>query len=218
MPEFSWSQELIRGGITVASVAIGGWIALRNYRSNAWWEAKRKAYEEVIGALEECGTSYQQMANARHDTSVEALSDKIETARIRIFTLKRQSTFLMSDEALTALDSLVVQELGSHMKSDDEVAKFRALQLHYDGALNAFVLASRVDLGVAGLPTRIKHGWMRTRASTRSLWSRTAPARAELGPKAQHSLLCIWFGDAEAARRKARGLEPQDDGKPTPAA
>lgn len=44
-------QELIRGAVTVASVFIGGRMAMRTYRSNQWWDARRKTYQTATELL-----------------------------------------------------------------------------------------------------------------------------------------------------------------------
>ncbi|HRH97469.1 MAG TPA: hypothetical protein PLB55_16125 [Prosthecobacter sp.] len=112
MPEENMlTQALISGAVTVASVFIGGRMAMRTYRSNQWWDARRKTYEaatEILWRLAQFELhvwSWQvdRMKGSVSESDIPEEVAKFESVLGELDKLITQGEFNMSRKAYTVL-------------------------------------------------------------------------------------------------------------------
>lgn len=197
--ECSLSHEILKCVGTVLSVIVGGRLAIQTFRSNQWWDAKRKAYEKVISDLELCAhlnaalsVGYEELRYGTLSSSTEFNSElqdnneDFKKASIRLRRQKDRSSFIFSDAAQEVLNRLWLALDECSGMSPDE-GHFSAAA-HYQNALNDFVLAARIDLRVAGLATRLTY----RRTQLQQFFRRAVPWLKRT--KFCYVLVWIWFG------------------------
>jgi hypothetical protein len=180
-------------------------LALRTYRSNQWWDAKRKAYEKVIADLELCAhlnvalsASYEELrygdpaSSAEFRSEVQNNNEEIKNASVRLRRQKDQSSFIMSDGAQGVLNRLWLALDECSNTSPDEGHLWAAS--HYKTALRDFVLAARVDLKVTGLETRLLYTWKQIQQFCGRVAARLKRT------KIYYVIVWIWLGQDAATR------------------
>ncbi|MFM2166137.1 MAG: hypothetical protein RIS79_508 [Verrucomicrobiota bacterium] len=112
MPEDNLvTQELIRGAVTVASVFIGARMAMRTYRSNQWWDARRKAYQtatELLWRLDQLALNVwiwkvDRMKENLSESDIPEAVVQFESVLVELDKLLTQEQFNMSRKAHSLL-------------------------------------------------------------------------------------------------------------------
>jgi len=200
--EISISNELVRGLFTVGAVWLGAWLGLRSHKANKWWETKQKAYEEVIGLLEECRT-LNRTAAILHDQADGSQIDLEASERYekkltelavtegKLRSLKNRSTFMMSDRTQDVLRRLWIsledcRIYDGAVRRGEEAGSYKI-------ALDEFVYAARHDLKVARYTVRLKH-------SLRLFKQAICPHSTALKNGAHYCFWWGWRGEAYADR------------------
>ncbi len=201
---------MIRGGTTIVSVAVGGWLALRTYRSNQWWDEKRKAYAEAIHALVSCRSCCVTLAQRFEDENeflenpINAFDDlnefkcSFEGTLNTVVKVKNTSAYMLSDRALSILESSLIRYPEIRRRHNRNPNQLRGEHLFWDEmandlctTINDFIYESRCDLGVT---SRIKHliisRWQKLRVSSKK-WPGLA----------KRACFVVLYGEAAAKRR-----------------
>lgn len=199
MADINWTKELVRGGIPLAAVLIGGWITLKNYRSSKWWDAKLSAYEEVMVALEECANWYNLKAfswiNDETDRPNDEDLERFNSAWRKLRSRESRAKFMLSDAARQVLHDLSKNlRVVDHETSPGEY--YFELEHCYKTALEDLVFQARVDMKTATLKSRAAYRFSRWRERTKS-WVRRSP-------RFRYFVTAVAFGDeaGEIQRRR----------------
>jgi len=204
--EHMWTQELIRGGVTVASVYIGARMAMNSYRSNQWWDSRRTTYEkaaQILARIERVSLGawlYQEaVLEGRLSAAPEEVirnrghSDEFERALEELYTLSDNGRFNMSYNVRSILKR-IYWSMGKY-----RLRNFRGkspiespLNILGDGA-ERFFHASLADLRMLSWHERIEsmifrfRMWFQPWAFTLVYWLLSV-------------LLVVWFGSEKGCR------------------
>lgn len=210
----SIGQELIRSGVTVASVLIGARLALRTYRSNQWWDARHKTYEKAIEILDRlAGATHEYRMRLRYvidygddpcPSEILQALDKAATdfhdATRDLKSLTSRGRFNMSIAARMILVR-TLEEMTTHQNlADSQCDELSAVRHELLNAIRQFSYAAQVDLQVLSLRTRIESvvskfvSWSIWIISALIYWFRVFGLR-------------IWFGQEKGRQlgKKLRG-------------
>lgn len=208
--DFSWTQELVRGGMTFTAVIIGGWITLRNYRSSKWWDAKLEAYDEVMVALEGCAYCYhlRWASSINEDCGKPSPEDEktFSDAFAKLRSRESRAKFMLSDAARNVLHDLTEKlRRVDYETSRDEI--YSELEGCYKTALDDFVFQARVDMKMADFYPRLAHRISVTRERVKN-WVRRSP-------RFRYFRTTLLFGAAAGERERQRFTH---DGREVPEA
>lgn len=102
-------HELIHGTVTVLSVFVGAWLAMRTYRSNQWWDAKRVKYEAAVKQLQKL-ESLAWDVWLRHSKKADSIDPdykdalgKLKDALEELDKFTDEGSFVMSYKAYASL-------------------------------------------------------------------------------------------------------------------
>ena len=151
------TKEIIKGLFTAASAFAGGLYALRRYRMERLWDHKKRAYDDVVDAMEICIAHYrlEKWQLFLEDMNESCTSQQIEAYRIStskyesaLATLRRIETLgiyvvsARSSEVLTQCLREIRQigrEFSGYAQAIEEEAAFKM-------ALIEFVMYAKHDL------------------------------------------------------------------------
>ncbi|MBN8421537.1 MAG: hypothetical protein J0L73_21660 [Verrucomicrobia bacterium] len=148
---------------------IAGWMAIRAYRTNQWWDMRSKMYAKVVECMHNCSESCRVHCNALRaefneidfiDTNSTANNYSI--ASKNLVSLISQGRFSMSDEALKLLVNLV-EEIRTIFKGEEpDFAKFHETQRLVDRKITSFSHVAKDDLQVYPTRNQLAKIWSRT--------------------------------------------------------
>jgi len=218
---FSIAQELIRGGITFASVIAGAWVALRNHRSNQWWNARHAAYEKAIELLDKINHALFKYSFLSEQPTTPPLpvsqsdimkaGDECQNLYAELESLISRSQFNMSPEAIGILNDASVYVLNM-MKEKS----LREENKHYPTipvirALNALCEEAKNDLQITPLYDKF-------RSSLSDFWIGISEWFLRFfGPvtrKAHLSAWVLWLGEEKGKRGYQDFLQRMHRGQP----
>ncbi len=207
---FSFTQELIRGGITVASVFIGALMAMRTYRSNQWWDARHKAYEKAIDLLNQLDQASVKLWKTHSDEGSHHEPFRQECKRLgdELNAFASKSRFNMSDavenlllEASDELDRLLVFEASAFQEEEwDPMVFWHILEDVCEAAKN--------DLQVSPWHKIIL-------AFIRRVWRQAADcALKDIAPKVRMFVFIFWLGETKGRQLFSQHLQKSEPDSP----
>ena len=184
---------------------IAGLLTIRAYRTNQWWETRRKAYQNVVEVIHKCTktcTTYrrelikeevsEQIQLDANDIISKAANEYTEAGKA-LHDLTGLGRFSMSDKAQTVLVTLVRDVLSIERSNEINVIKLATIKKKLNSKLAEFIKVSKKDLQVYPLQIRLAEKYASARKSFL--------IKAKVGWRSvKLVLLIIWFGDVKGRR------------------
>jgi hypothetical protein len=135
--------------VAIITVLVTVWLALRRFYREKWWEAKMRAYTDIIQALHhikrdleisipaamehrDTETEFYKGWNAKHNAAWDDLRRYVDIG-----------DFLFSSPSIQVLQTLITDASGH---SDDDVEYMEMLQTAVEKCLPAIKISARSDL------------------------------------------------------------------------
>jgi hypothetical protein len=130
---------------------VASWLALRQFRSQRWWEKKVETYTAIFNAMNDLCEEMDQIWDAQvagrelSDETERSLREAASAAWPEIKRQARLGSFVLSEEAERTLAELL-KKLEKSSSADSYFEHIDARCAALDAALKALKAAARADL------------------------------------------------------------------------
>lgn len=213
----SWIELLKTAGPFVGGwvgAGIAGWLTIRAYRTNQWWDGRFKTYQKVVECLHDCEEAcdryhtwhFWQGDGILRDEELGNASDKFLKARERLGGLIGQSRFTMSDQARALLVGMMKAIKDEQKKTSEYWFLLHEIQGIVQKTMIVFTAVAKKDLQVFPIHQLVRDGawWLIGGAHRAFVWAWIKGTR----------FCCIvWFGESVGRQRHESAVTTENYGQ-----